>query len=570
MTYFGALSPIGRTNTWVVTAKVFLVLFVSHAYASFSDYGADKAVRVYEKTNTCNSRFIRAYDSNSRAGLYYNQGNDNELWKIIHFNNEIDEDSGNPIVLLQSSGNGSYLTAIPGTTVFYDESITDNAKFEIIGSDKGTNITAFKSVAWGTYLSGGEDCSNDIQLVTKENEEESLSDNDNWLLMEPFYGKWSNHGTKVGSIKYLHQVYDEETETWIDQSDEYCVEQHGAWFGYDVNDYPQHFSNTGTDRIILSSTDDSYATEAVGCRSRSDVGSGSCTLYHAPYPRKFFSCGERIPTETPSSTPTRAPTKSPTSSPTGRPTSFPSLRPTSSPTSSSVPSVEPTLMPSTGPTFTASPTMLCMTFTSLEYNEDNVKGFCDGFPDGQKCCTDDEQGSNFNFEDACSIRDDAQPSGVTLCHSSCQGPGSCQLIGKVGTNHTVSIGVGSCVGTEACFGIAKSSQEVISIDIADNACRGYLECIYVGDYYAKYVSIGNNACSSDDWTSCHSVGRYSAEIITIEEDSCGGVQGCRFVGRESPTEITVATGQCNEDAECYHCGRYVTGTLTISDAATQC
>ena len=515
----------------------FLSTMGVHA-TDFSDYNTEFGIRMLQKEG-CTSRFWRGWSGDGgNIGFYRSQG-ENEKWQVVD-SFEVEAITGNPIVYIQNASHGNYVSAQANSEVsMTTDSSSADTKFVLIlkDSDDTGRTFALKLRDHGTYLSG-TGCGDISQVNVAEGS--YPSDYEYWLLMDLFNGSWGSnmHGGKVGSIKYIHQTLEDVDgiEEWVTQPDEYCVEQHGNGFGFDIYDYPEYLSYEENNRIIISGLDDIHATDATGCRSRNDIGDGSCSLYSAPYPRKFFSCGTASPS------PTSVPTTSPTA----------------------VSTVAPTPRPSSGPSYGSD----CVTFASNEYNAENVGAFCGRLADDDKCCSREIDGVwTFDF-DVCSDRW-GSTNEVTMCKGSCRGYGSCEHIGSEGASgYAVSFGIGACNGFKACSKVAGNSNNAHVIEFGDYSCTGNNMCADIGGNNGENISIGQGSCSdleSSDETACYMIGLESATTIVVGDGSCIGQSACEVVGHDDATSIEIGNDSCVGDAACSWIGYFADPIFIASD-----
>ena len=514
------LSP--KSYFTFLAAMTTTLLTFSAVVSAFPDYDTSYAFRLYHKDMTCTSQFVQGESGDNANAYFYRSPGGKGEWQIVDTGTtSLGNGDGNPIVYIKNVYQNNYLSASDNQVdvvmssdagdleefemFYYGAEVTINS---ILGSDNVDPMLAFKSVELGTYLSG--DGCGDIKQATVVND--VLSDYEYWTLLDYFSGGWGSneHGGKVGSMKYHKQVYDADSDTWLDTTDEYCLEVHGNSFGYDKNDFKEYMSYSSTERIVLSDSNDPYATSGSGCRPRyrTDIGSGDCgSPYHAPYPYKYFSCG----------------------------------------------------------------TSDCMTFSNAEYTQDAVAAFCDAFEDGDKCCTSDDAGTTFDFW-TCSD-EYGGPDSITMCRGACQGHGSCNQIGTESVGHAITFEVDSCNGQYSCNQVAQlvgfsGGDQVELITFGEGSCRGSSACLTMGAFKAREIEVAAGSCVGE--LACSTLGVMTAEAITIDEDCCLGIFSCRGVGYQNADDVLVTNAQCTTVSECDGCGEHSSGSFILDDSATDC
>ena len=253
------------------------------------------------------------------------------------------------------------------------------------------------------------------------------------------------------------------------------------------------------------------------------------------------------PTTSPSTTPSTSPSAGPTIVPSVEPTTFPSISPskfpskgpTSSPSNEPTISVEPSLHPSNQPISTPMPSLSsppsrtqCMTWDA--YDVDDITTFCDAWPDGQKCCSN-EEGTTVNVGNVCAGW--KSPSSITLCKGSCQGTAACKNFGKFKSNQVIEIGINACQGGSTCAG---AGLDVAIIQIGDGSCMGHNACRNLGANFSPALQIGDGSCVGRN--SCGSLGLSNVDI-TIGDGSCVGYQACQNCGKTSDV-VKIGNGAC--------------------------
>ena len=216
----------------------------------------------------------------------------------------------------------------------------------------------------------------------------------------------------------------------------------------------------------------------------------------------------------------------------------------------------------TGPTQVSSvppndSTVSATSQTFNSYDEAAMTTFCNSFPAGEKCCTDDAQGTSVNVANVCYFNNFDT---IRLSKGSCQQLGSCTFMGGAiakgnpnnsGRGHVIDIGVGACKGSGACHSIAESSSvpntpnsnDFLSITIGDNSC------------------VGTNPCLD--------IGKQLGKAILIHSDSCTANSACVGIGESNGRSIEIASGQCVTPNSCQYC-QSGSEAIAITDTAMSC